>query len=81
MRSDSNRDSVGGVVDAEAVRFNALRLLLQLALRPGPRPLSLAGREDELRRMVARGASPEEIADTLDLSADEVVASLWRLAQ
>lgn len=81
MRSDSKRDSVAGVVDAAAVRFNALRLLLQLALRPGPRPLSLAGREDELRRMVARGASPEEIADTLDLSADEVVASLWRLAQ
>lgn len=76
-----NRATSGGVVEREAVRFNALRLLLQLVLRPGHRPLALAGRERELRRMVARGASPEEIADTLDLSADEVVAALWRLAQ
>jgi len=66
---------------ADAVRFKALRLLLELTVRRAPRPLCLAGREDELRRMIERDASAEEIADTLDLSADEVVASLWRLAQ
>lgn len=69
------------VVETDAVRFRALRLLLELVVRPDPRPLALAGREDELRRMIERGASPEEMADTLDLSADEVIASLWRLSQ
>lgn len=74
MRADRER----GV---DAVRFNALRMLLELTVRQSPRPLALDGREDELRRMVQRGASAEEIADMLDLSADEVVAALWRLAQ
>ena len=68
-------------VETDAVRYRALRLLLDLVVRQAPRPLALEGREDELRRMIERGASPEEIADTLDLSADEVIASLWRLSQ
>ena len=69
------------MVERDAVRYRALRLLLELVVRQSPRPLALEGRENELRRMIERGASPEEIADTLDLSADEVIASLWRLSQ
>jgi hypothetical protein len=72
---------VAGVSGDDAdLKWRAIMMLLALVVRNAPRPLELNGREARFRDLVRAGTDPEEIADTLGLTADEVIAGLWRLA-
>lgn len=63
----------------DTIRLAALKALLALILRDGPRPLRIAGKEIQLAALLAHGEDPALAVCSLDLTADEYIAALWRL--
>lgn len=65
---------------AHQLRATALRTLLAAVLDPTPRPLALAGQEQRFANSVLAGSNVHELMNTFELTADEVIAALWRIA-
>jgi PAS domain-containing protein len=76
-----NKVLVVGVEASAEMRECAIKSLLEMAVSRDDRPLNLDGNEAAFRRMVTEGKAPVEIAAALDLTADEIIASLWRLSR
>lgn len=62
-------------------RWLALRLLLVELLAENPNPPNLNGQGERFARLLASGASVADIANACELSRDDVVAALVRMAR